>query len=94
MIKSNILGGKKIVFIESDMGNGKTACINGMLYALSGEDVHIFMLKSADSTMIDEEIASITTLADSKRVLIVIDDYTNYMEIVHKIALLDRKTYN
>lgn len=91
VIKSNILGGKKIVFIESDMGNGKTACINGMLYALSGEDVHIFMLKSADSTMIDEEIASITTLADSKRVLIVIDDYTNYMEIVHKIALLDRK---
>lgn len=88
-IEKAIKGGKRFVFIQSEIGNGKTACINEIRKFLSGEDIHVFTLTNADSTKIREEITSINELAQSCRVVVIIDDYTNYMEILQKFSLLN-----
>lgn len=86
-IRQAILEGKQFVFLHSDMGNGKTACINAIRNSLSTEDIHIFTLSNADSSKISEEIAAISNLAKTNRVLVVIDDYTTYMDVIRKFAL-------
>lgn len=77
----------RFIFIESDMGNGKTACLHELRYNLANEDLHIFTLVNAESSKLNEEIAAICTLSKSKNVLIIIDDYPNYMDILHKFSL-------
>ena len=90
-IKKDVLKNKKYIFVHSDMGNGKTACLNELRFSLSREDLHIFTLINADSKKLSEEIAAICTLAKECRVLVIIDDYTNYMEVLHKFALLSNE---
>lgn len=87
-IKKDVLQNKKYIFVHSDMGNGKTACLHELRFSLSREDIHIFVLANADSKKLSEEIAAICTLAKEFRVLVIVDDYTNYMDILHKFALL------
>ena len=86
-----VLNGVKLIFVHSDMGNGKTACINELQHTLSGEDIHIFQLTNADSQKISEEISAIASLSETSSVLVIIDDYTNYMEVLHKFSLLGGK---
>lgn len=87
LIKDSILNGKRFVFIHADMGNGKTACITELRHSLSNENIHSFLLKNADSKKISEEIAAICHLSKTQKVLVIIEDYTNYMEIIHKFSL-------
>lgn len=88
-IRDAIMNGTKLTFIHSDMGNGKTACINELQHTLSSEDIHIFKLSNADSQKLSEEISTICSFAETSRVLVIVDDYTNYMEVLHKFSLLD-----
>ena len=88
-IEQTIKDGKLFVFIQAEMGNGKTACINELRRFLSREDVHVFTLTDADSTKISEEITAINEIAQLYRVAVIIDDYTNYMEILQKFSLLN-----
>lgn len=90
-IRDAVLNGVKLIFVHSDMGNGKTACINELQHTLSGEDIHIFQLTNADSQKISEEISAIASLSETTSVLVIIDDYTNYMEVLHKFSLLGGK---
>ena len=90
-IRDAVLNGVKLIFVHSDMGNGKTACINELQHTLSGEDIHIFQLTNADSQKISEEISAIASLSETSSVLVIIDDYTNYMEVLHKFSLLGGK---
>lgn len=90
-IRDAVLNGVKLIFVHSDMGNGKTACINELQHTLSGEDIHIFQLTNADSQKISEEISAIASLSETSSVLVIIDDYTNYMEVIHKFSLLGGK---
>lgn len=90
-IRDAVLNGVKLIFVHSDMGNGKTACINELQHTLSGEDIHIFQLTNADSQKISEEISAIASLSETSSVLVIIDDYTNYMEILYKFSLLGGK---
>lgn len=78
---------KRFVFVESDMGNGKTACINELRFSLANEDIHIFTLTNADSAKLSEEISAICELSKTSSVLIIIDDYPNYMEVLYKFSL-------
>lgn len=87
-IKHAVLDGKKVIFIHSDMGNGKTACLNELRYSLSKEDIHIFTLENPDFNDISKEISAICSLSKHEKVLIIIDDYPNYMEILYKFSLL------
>lgn len=87
-IRNDVLMKKKYIFLHSDMGNGKTACLHQLRFSLSREDMHIFVLTNSDSQKLSEEIAAICTLAQGFRVLVIIDDYTNYMDVLHKFALL------
>lgn len=90
-IRDAVLNGVKLIFVHSDMGNGKTACINELQHTLSGEDIHIFQLTNADSQKISEEISAIASLSETSSVLVIIDDYTNYMEVLHRFSLLGGK---
>ena len=90
-IRDAVLNGVKLIFVHSDMGNGKTACINELQHTLSGEDIHIFQLTNADSQKISEEISAIASLSETSSVLVIIDDYTNYMEVLHKFSQLGGK---
>lgn len=90
-IRDAVLNGVKLIFVHSDMGNGKTACINELQHTLSGEDIHIFQLTNADSQKISEEISAIASLSETSSVLVIIDDYTNYMEVLYKFSLLGGK---
>lgn len=90
-IRDAVLNRVKLIFVHSDMGNGKTACINELQHTLSGEDIHIFQLTNADSQKISEEISAIASLSETSSVLVIIDDYTNYMEVLHKFSLLGGK---
>ena len=90
-IRDAVLNGVKLIFVHSDMGNGKTACINELQHTLSREDIHIFQLTNADSQKISEEISAIALLSETSSVLVIIDDYTNYMEVLHKFSLLGGK---
>ena len=87
-IRKAVTDGKQFIFIHSDMGNGKTACINELRFSLSRENYHIFSLCNADSTIISEEISAIYSLSKESKVIVIIDDYTNYMEILQKFSLL------
>ena len=87
-VKQAVLQNKKLIFVHADMGNGKTACINVLRYQLSRDDIHIFVLKNADSPKLNEEIDSIYALSKSEKVLVIIDDYPNYSEVLHKFSLL------
>lgn len=87
-VRKAILSDKKrIVFIESDMGNGKTACLYEVENSLNSEDIHIFKLTDPDSTKMHEEVAAICELANTKRVLIIIDDYANYLDILYEFSI-------
>ena len=86
-IKDAVLQGKKYIFIFSDMGNGKTACLNMLRNQLSREDIHIFVLSNADSPKLNEEIDSIYSLSKSSRVVVIIDDYTDYLDVVRQFTL-------
>lgn len=88
-IRNDILSGKRFVFIHADMGNGKTACLHELRYSLSNDNIHIFTLMNADSKKISEEISAIYTLSKSDSVLMIIDDYINYMDILRKCAVRD-----
>lgn len=88
-IKSEILSGKRFIFIHSDMGNGKTACIDELRYSLSKNEMHIFTLANAESTKVSEEIAAISNLSKKTRVLVIFDDYTSYTDILKKFAVYD-----
>lgn len=88
-IEETLKNGKRFVFIQSEMGNGKTACLNEVRKYLSREDIHLFILENADSTKISEEITDINEIAQSCRVMVIIDDYTSYMEVLKKFSLLD-----
>lgn len=87
-LRQAVLQNKKFIFVHADMGNGKTACINVLRYQLSRENIHIFILNNADSPKITEEIDSIYALSKSEKVLVIIDDYSNYSEILHQFSLL------
>lgn len=89
-IKRSIEDGKRFLFIHSDMGNGKTACINELHYWLSKQGIHTFTLINAESTKISEEIAAISALSKSKKVVVIIDDYTNYTDILRKFSLHEK----
>lgn len=86
-IKDSILNGKRFVFIHANMGNGKTACVTELRYSLSRENIHLFFLNNADSKKINEEIAAICQLSKTQKVLVIIEDYTNYMDIIYKFSL-------
>lgn len=88
-IRESVTNGTRFIFVHADMGNGKTACINELQYSLSRENIHIFELCNADSKKISEEISAIYSLSQNATVLIIVEDYTNYMDILHKFALLD-----
>lgn len=90
-IKQSILDGKRFTFIHSDMGNGKTACVNELRYSLSSEDIHIFTLNNADSSKLSSEITAISNLSKTNKVLVIIEDYTSYMEILRKFALFNER---
>ncbi|MCL2249011.1 MAG: hypothetical protein FWC13_07045 [Oscillospiraceae bacterium] len=79
-IERAIEDGKRFIFIQSDMGNGKTMCINELRYRLSKKNVHVFTLFNPDSSKIKEDISEICTVDNP--VLVIIEDYTNFMEIV------------
>lgn len=86
-IDKAIKDNKRIIFLSSDMGNGKTACINELRYRLSKERVHVFTLVNADSSKLSEEIAAICSMEKDEKVIIIIDDYTDYMEVLSKFSL-------
>ena len=88
-IKQAIMDGKQVIFIHSDMGNGKTACVNELRYSLSNEDIHIFTLNNADSSKMSAEITAISNLAKTNRVLVFIEEYTGYMDILRKFSLFN-----
>lgn len=88
-IKQAILDDKQVVFIHSDMGNGKTACVNELRYSLSNENIHIFTLDNADSSKISVEITAISNLAKTNKVLVFIEEYTSYMDIIGKFSLFN-----
>lgn len=90
-IEHAVLDGKRILFIHSDMGNGKTACINELCHVLSKQEMHIFTLANAESTKLSEEISAISNLSKTNKVLVIIDDYTNYIDILKKFTLFDNK---
>ena len=48
-------------------------------------------MTNADSQKISEEISAIASLSETSSVLVIIDDYTNYMEVLHKFSLLGGK---
>lgn len=85
--KSILSDNNRFTFIESDMGNGKTACLHEIRYSLSKEDLHIFTLINAESSKLSEEIAAICALSKSQNVLVVVDDYPNYMDVLYKFSL-------
>ena len=90
-IERAILNGKRILFIHSDMGNGKTACINELRHLLSKQEIHVFILINAESTKLSEEISAISNLSKTSKVLVIIDDYTSYVDILKKFTLFDNK---
>lgn len=87
-IKQAVIDNKKLIFIHSDMGNGKTACINELRYSLSNENIHIFTLFNPDFNDISKELTATCSLSREDRVLVIIDDYPNFMEILYKFSLL------
>lgn len=76
-----VLTGKKYIFIHSGMGNGKTICIQELKYKLSKIDMHVFTLSDVISTKLAEEVASICSITEN--VLIIVEDYFNYMDVLH-----------
>lgn len=86
-----VLNGKKILFIHSDMGNGKTACINELRHLLSKQEIHVFTLINAEATKLSEEISAISNLSKRSNAVVIIDDYTNYVDILKKFALFENK---
>ena len=86
-IKRAFTSGKRFVFVHSDMGNGKTVCINEIRYSMLEEGYYIFTLTNADSSKLREDIAAICLLAKEKKVLVIIDDYINYMEVLRIFTL-------
>lgn len=88
-IRNDIRKGKRFLFVHSNMGNGKTACVNELRYWLSKQEIHTFTLTNAESTKISEEIAAISNLSKSKKVVIIIDDYTNYIDVLRKFSLYE-----
>lgn len=88
-IRCSLKKGKRFLFVHSDMGNGKTACINELKYWLSKQEIHTFILTNAESTKISEEIAAISILSKTKKVIIIIDDYTNYIDVLRKFSLYE-----
>lgn len=88
-IKLDVINGKRFIFIHSDMGNGKTACITELCYVLSRENIHLFVLSNADSPKISKEINTIYDLSKESKVVVIVDDYTNYMDVMHKFSIVD-----
>ena len=88
-IRRDIQNGKRFLFINADMGNGKNACINELRYCLSKQEIHTFTLANGESTKISEEIAEISILSKSQKVLIIIDDYTSYIDVLRKFSLYE-----
>lgn len=86
-IKQDILNKKKAIFVCSELGNGKTTCLAIVRYALALENIHIFTLVNPDSPKLAEEIVSIREIARDCPVLVIIDDYTHYYEVVRKFSI-------
>ena len=86
-IKQDILNKKKAIFVCSELGNGKTTCLSIVRYALALENIHIFTLVNPDSPKLAEEIVSIREIATNSPVLVIIDDYTHYYEVVRRFAI-------
>lgn len=88
-LKQAVLENNKLIFVHADMGNGKTICLYALRFQLASEDVHVFVLENADSPKLKEEIDAIVDLSKTERVVVIIDDYTNYLEVIREFALLN-----
>lgn len=80
-IKEALMSGKSYIFIHSNMGNGKTACIHELRAWLSQRDYHVFSLANTNLARLSLEISSICSI-DSPCVVI-IENYLSYMDVLH-----------
>lgn len=82
-----IVAGKKIVFIHSYFGNGKTGIIFQVKKELEKSNIHIFEFTKLYPDRLNDEVDNLCSM-DGKKVLI-FENFTYHREVLHKISLRD-----
>lgn len=88
-------GGAYSAFIYREVfADIEHAVLDGSCVTCSPSRKCIFLLlplANAESTKLSEEISAISNLSKTNKVLVIIDDYTNYIDILKKFTLFDNK---
>jgi hypothetical protein len=71
---------RKVIFVHSFLGNGKTTFVNLLRHKLSREDIHVFTLNDTFEAVIGEEISNICSLDGDK--VVIIENYFNYIHLL------------
>lgn len=95
--------GNKLIFVHSDLGNGKSILIKQLGFLLTLHDIVVYSL-SGKSVKIQKEITRISENNPSKKIVLIIEDYHHYFDELKSIKsyitpnmhfiLTDRTIYN
>lgn len=88
-IRNDIISGKKYIILHSDMGNGKTGCVNELTQWLIKKKYHVFTLKNDNMSIISKEILNICAIDD--KCAVIIENYINYFDILKTFSVRDCK---
>lgn len=70
---------KKIIFLHSNFGNGKTTIVNTLKAELSNKDIHFFELTNVNPVSIKKEISNICSMQERR--VVIIDDFFNTQSV-------------
>jgi hypothetical protein len=77
-----------IIFIHSNLGNGKSIIVEIIKYKLSKHDIHIFILTNNNLTKIKEEIYNISRIKGKK--VIIIEDFFDFKTALNTFASIGK----
>lgn len=80
---------KKVIFLHSRLGNGKTTLLNIIEKLVSAKDIAVY---THQSKLIEIDLLndiSILTASPEKKKLIIIDDYSDFMHVIDKFKNRD-----
>lgn len=79
-VLEGINANKRIIFVHSALGNGKTMLVNVLRHQLSRKDIHVFLFIENYQAKLATDISNINNL--NQKTVVIIEDYFNYMEVL------------
>ena len=78
---------KKVIFLHSRLGNGKTTTINLLRHQMSRMDIHVFLFKENYYAKLAVDVAAICNITG--KVIVIIEDYFAHTEVINKFRAYD-----